>query len=61
YSGIRPKLTQNAKEPAADFVLQGPGHHGLEGLINLFGIESPGITACLAIGNAVRQCARSST
>ena len=61
YSGIRPKLTQNAKEPAADFVLQGPGHHGLEGLINLFGIESPGITACLAIGNAVRQCAKSST
>lgn len=60
YSGIRPKLTQNAKEPAADFVLQGPGQHKLAGLINLFGIESPGLTACLAIGEAVRQSAKTS-
>ena len=60
YSGIRPKLTQNAKEPAADFVLQGPAQHRLVGLINLFGIESPGLTACLAIGEAVRQSAKAS-
>ena len=60
YSGIRPKLTQNAKEPAADFVLQGPAQHKLVGLINLFGIESPGLTACLAIGEAVRQSAKAS-
>ena len=60
YSGIRPKLTQNAKEPAADFVLQGPAQHKLVGLINLFGIESPGLTACLAIGEAVRQSAKTS-
>jgi L-2-hydroxyglutarate oxidase LhgO len=60
YSGIRPKLTQNAKEPAADFVLQGPAQHRLVGLINLFGIESPGLTACLAIGEAVRQSAKTS-
>ncbi len=60
YSGIRPKLTQNAKEPAADFVLQSPGQHKLAGLINLFGIESPGLTACLAIGEAVRQSAKTS-
>ena len=60
YSGIRPKLTQNAKEPAADFVLQGPAQHRLVGLINLFGIESPGLTACLAVGEAVRQSAKTS-
>ncbi len=60
YSGIRPKLTQNTKEPAADFVLQGPDQHGLAGLINLFGIESPGLTACLAIGEAVHHCAKTS-
>ncbi|MGA0824693.1 MAG: NAD(P)/FAD-dependent oxidoreductase [Burkholderiaceae bacterium] len=60
YSGIRPKLTQNAKEPAADFVLQGPDQHGLAGLVNLFGIESPGLTACLAIGEAVHHCAKTS-
>ena len=60
YSGIRPKLTQNAKEPAADFVLQGPAQHKLVGLINLFGIESPGLTACLAVGEAVRQSAKTS-
>lgn len=61
YSGIRPKLTKNAKDPAADFVLQGPSNHGLAGLINLFGIESPGLTACLAIGEAVHLCAKTST
>ena len=40
-------------EPAADFVIQGPEVHGVRGLVNLFGIESPGLTACLAIAEAV--------
>jgi L-2-hydroxyglutarate oxidase LhgO len=48
YSGIRPKL-QAAGEPARDFVIQGPAEHGVRGLVNLFGIESPGLTAALAI------------
>ena len=48
YAGIRPKISGPA-EPAADFVVQGPGDHGLPGLINLYGIESPGLTASLAI------------
>jgi L-2-hydroxyglutarate oxidase LhgO len=61
YSGIRPKLTQDAKTPAADFVLQDQTHHRLAGLINLFGIESPGLTACLAIAEAVNNCAKTST
>ena len=49
YAGIRPKLS-GPGEPARDFVIDGPAQHGLDGLINLFGIESPGLTACLAIG-----------
>ncbi|TBU87451.1 NAD(P)/FAD-dependent oxidoreductase [Phytopseudomonas dryadis] len=52
YSGIRPKLS-GAGEPAADFVLQMPTDHGLAGLVNLFGIESPGLTASLAIAERV--------
>lgn len=48
YAGIRPKLS-GPGEPAADFVVQGPASHGLSGLVNLFGIESPGLTASLAI------------
>ncbi|MGB8364138.1 MAG: NAD(P)/FAD-dependent oxidoreductase [Rhizomicrobium sp.] len=48
YAGIRPKLS-GPGEPAADFVISGPEQHGLEGLVNLFGIESPGLTASLAI------------
>ena len=43
YAGIRPKLT-GPGEPAADFVIQGPRVHGVAGLVNLFGIESPGLT-----------------
>ncbi|MGV8841854.1 MAG: NAD(P)/FAD-dependent oxidoreductase [Pseudomonas sp.] len=54
YSGIRPKLS-GAGEPAADFLLQGPAEHGLPGLINLFGIESPGLTASLAIAERVAR------
>lgn len=52
YAGVRAKLS-GAGEPAADFILQGPAEHGLAGLINLFGIESPGLTASLAIANEV--------
>jgi len=52
YVGIRPKLV-GPGEPAGDFVIQGPGQHGAGGLVNLFGIESPGLTAALAIGEDV--------
>ena len=52
YSGVRPKL-QGAGQPASDFVLQGPADHGVAGLMNLFGIESPGLTSSLAIANEV--------
>jgi L-2-hydroxyglutarate oxidase LhgO len=48
YAGIRPKIS-GPREPAADFVLQGPGDHGIPGLVNLFGIESPGLTASLTL------------
>lgn len=52
YAGIRPKL-QAPGEPAKDFLIQGSETHGVEGLINLFGIESPGMTASLAIADRV--------
>ncbi len=52
YAGIRPKL-QAPGEAAADFRIDGPSVHGLPGLINLFGIESPGLTSSLAIGDYV--------
>ena len=50
YSGVRPKL-QGPGAPAGDFVLQGPAEHGITGLLNLFGIESPGLTASLALAD----------
>jgi len=52
YCGIRPK-TSGPKEPAADFEIQGPREHGIDGLVHLFGIESPGLTASLAIAEQV--------
>jgi L-2-hydroxyglutarate oxidase LhgO len=50
YSGVRPKLDLPAGT-FADFVMEGPSAHGVPGLLNLFGIESPGLTASLAIGD----------
>ena len=52
YAGIRPKIS-GPGEPAADFVIQGSTVHGVAGLVNLFGIESPGLTSSLAIGEHV--------
>jgi len=52
YAGIRPKIV-GPDAPAADFLIQGPAEHGVPGLVNLFGIESPGITASLAIADEV--------
>jgi L-2-hydroxyglutarate oxidase LhgO len=48
YAGIRPKL-HGPGEPAPDFLIQREATHGVPGLVNLFGIESPGLTACLAL------------
>jgi L-2-hydroxyglutarate oxidase LhgO len=59
YAGIRPKLS-GPGEPAADFRVSGPAEHGVAGLINLFGIESPGLTASLAIADHVARLARES-
>ena len=52
YSGIRPK-TAGPGEPASDFEIQGPAVHGVPGLVHLFGIESPGLTASLALADMV--------
>jgi len=54
YTGIRPKLS-GPGEPAADFVISLPSDHGCAGLVNLFGIESPGLTSALAIARYVRD------
>lgn len=52
YAGVRPKIN-GPHEPAADFMIQGPSTHGVPGLINLFGIESPGLTSAMAIADQV--------
>jgi L-2-hydroxyglutarate oxidase LhgO len=52
YSGVRPKI-YGPGETAPDFRIDGPAIHGVPGLVNLFGIESPGLTSALAIGEHV--------
>ncbi|HSU06117.1 MAG TPA: NAD(P)/FAD-dependent oxidoreductase [Acetobacteraceae bacterium] len=56
YAGIRPKIVPPAVA-AQDFVVQGPQTHAVPGLINLFGIESPGLTAALALADHVLEVA----
>ena len=56
YSGIRPKIVPPAVA-VQDFLIQGPRDHGIDGLINLFGIESPGLTSSLAIADHVGELA----
>lgn len=57
YVGVRPKISA-ANEPAADFRIDGPDVHGVHGLVNLLGIESPGLTASLAIAERVERLLR---
>jgi L-2-hydroxyglutarate oxidase LhgO len=52
FVGVRPKLVDPG-EPSGDFVIQGAAVHGVPNLVNLFGIESPGLTSCLAIAEEV--------
>lgn len=54
YAGIRPKIHWR-NEPYNDFLISSPKDHGLSGLVNLFGIESPGLTSCLAIAERVHS------
>ena len=54
YSGVRPKLSGSG-EAAADFMVQGPEDHGVAGLVNLFGIESPGLTSSLALAELTAE------
>ena len=57
YAGIRPKISGKGA-PAADFVVQGPRAHGVPGLVNLFGIESPGLTSSLPLADEVIRLLR---
>jgi L-2-hydroxyglutarate oxidase LhgO len=58
YAGIRPKIV-GPEEESADFRIDGPAEHGVRGMINLFGIESPGLTSSLAIADFVAmKCAK---
>ena len=52
YAGVRPKIS-GPSEPPADFIVQGPEIHGIPGLVNLYGIESPGLTAALPLADEV--------
>ncbi|MEY4258872.1 MAG: hypothetical protein RJA56_1773, partial [Pseudomonadota bacterium] len=54
YAGIRPKIS-GPGETASDFLIQGPADHGVPGLVNLLGIESPGLTSSLAIAQLVER------
>ena len=57
YAGIRPKIS-GPGQAAADFMIQGPVEHGVPGLVNLLGIESPGLTAALALAERVAELLR---
>ncbi|MCO5130583.1 MAG: NAD(P)/FAD-dependent oxidoreductase [Xanthobacteraceae bacterium] len=57
YAGIRPKIVPPAVA-VQDFIIQGARDHGVAGLINLFGIESPGLTSCLAIADHAAELAQ---
>jgi L-2-hydroxyglutarate oxidase LhgO len=52
FAGIRPKIS-GPGDPARDFVVSGPADHGMGGLVNLFGMESPGLTSCLALAERI--------
>lgn len=52
YAGIRPKVS-GPKQVPKDFIIQGEDIHGVPGLVNLFGIESPGLTSSMAIAEHV--------
>ncbi len=54
YSGIRPKI-QAPGEQSKDFSILGPQHHGVPGVVQLCGIESPGLTSCLSLGQYVAE------
>ncbi|MBF0324002.1 MAG: NAD(P)/FAD-dependent oxidoreductase [Alphaproteobacteria bacterium] len=54
YAGIRPKINA-PDEPAADFAVHGPAQHRLPGVVALYGIESPGLTSCLALAELVKE------
>jgi len=56
YAGVRPKIARPGGS-ATDFMIQTPKDRGVAGLVNLFGIESPGLTSCLAIADWVRSVA----
>ncbi len=56
YAGIRPKIS-GAGEPSRDFSISGPQEHGVAGVVNVFGIESPGLTASLALGEYIAALA----
>jgi L-2-hydroxyglutarate oxidase LhgO len=60
YSGVRPKI-HGPGEKAPDFRIDGPALHGVPGLVNLFGIESPGLTSALAIGEEIVAMLREAT
>ena len=60
YIGVRPKISDSDKKPD-DFLIEGPAVHGVAGLINLLGIESPGLTASLAIGKYVSDLVTASS
>lgn len=54
YAGIRPRVT-GPEEPPGDWQIEGPADHGIPGLVHLFGMDTPGLTSCLAIANHVLE------